>query len=43
MLDVDFNMSSKDEGDFKGNTMDDFNEHEIGGMHGNNLMTYLGM
>jgi hypothetical protein len=36
MLDVDFNMSSKDEDDFKSNTMNDVNEHEIGGTHGNN-------
>jgi hypothetical protein len=37
MLDVNFNMSNKNEGNFKCDTMDDFNGHEIGGMHGNNI------
>jgi hypothetical protein len=35
-------MNSKDEGDFKGDTMDDFNEHEIGGMHANNTNDIFG-
>jgi len=42
MLNVDFNMSSKDEGDFKCNTIDDFNEHEICGMHGNKINDIFG-
>jgi len=41
-LDVNLNMSNQDEGDFEGNTMDDFNEHEIGGMHGNNINDIFG-
>jgi hypothetical protein len=36
MLDVNFNMSSQDENNFEDDTMYNFNEHEISGMHGNN-------
>lgn len=42
MLNVDFNMNSKDESDFKCDTIDDFNEHEIGGMHGNKINDIFG-
>jgi hypothetical protein len=42
MLDVNFNMSNQDEGDFEDDTMDDFNEPELGGMHGNNINDIYG-
>jgi hypothetical protein len=42
MLNVNFNMSSQDESNFESNIMDDFNEHEIGGMHRNNTNDIFG-
>jgi len=42
MLNVNLNMNIQGEGNFEGNTMDDFNEHETGEMHGNNTNDIFG-